>query len=110
MTTERKTNLRIQKNGMPLATYGAEFSSVSLWLPPILSEDQWEEIGKGIVRITEATQWWLGDWWSHVEIREKGEQWSGREKLWWRVRTGADICRLPKHRECLQSIQHIISK
>jgi hypothetical protein len=50
------------------------------------ASDQVDAVISGAIALNDAYEQrngadpWLGDWWSHVEIREKGEQWSGRRK------------------------------
>jgi hypothetical protein len=34
-------------------------------LPGKLTSKQWEEIGRGLGKIEQATQWWIGDWWAY---------------------------------------------
>jgi hypothetical protein len=41
---------------------GCEFTPTSLILPPDLSYDHWERIGRQLQLANLAVQWWIGDW------------------------------------------------
>ena len=41
---------------------GCVFSPISLTLPPDLSYDHWERIGRQLQLANVAVQWWIGDW------------------------------------------------
>ncbi len=44
-----------------------EFTPVSLTLPPKLSYDHWERIGRQLQLADMAIQWWIGDWLNYGE-------------------------------------------
>lgn len=37
------------------------------------TEDQWEEAGRILVKVDQAKQWWLGDWWNACKWGEGKE-------------------------------------
>jgi hypothetical protein len=41
---------------------GAPATSVALKLPQELTFDEWQEIGELVVRVANASAWWIGDW------------------------------------------------
>lgn len=55
---------------------GCEFTPVSLKLPPDLSYNHWERIGRQLQLANLAIQWWIGDWLVYGEhkYREKYAQ------------------------------------
>lgn len=48
---------------------GCEFTPVSLTLPPDLTYDHWERIGRQLQLANVAVQWWIGDWLVYGEHR-----------------------------------------
>lgn len=48
---------------------GCRFTAVSLELPPDLSYDHWERIGRQLQLANLAIQWWIGDWLVYGEHR-----------------------------------------
>lgn len=48
---------------------GCEFTPTSLKLPPDLTYDQWDRIGRQLQLADIAIQWWLGDWLVYGEFR-----------------------------------------
>lgn len=48
---------------------GCEFTPTSLKLPPDLSYDHWERIGRQLQLANVAVQWWIGDWLVYGEHR-----------------------------------------
>lgn len=48
-------------------------TATGLSLPPGLSYEAWEGIGRTLGRVSVAHQWWVGDWWNYGE-REYGER------------------------------------
>lgn len=48
---------------------GCTFTPVSLTLPPDLSFDHWERIGRQLQLADMAIQWWIGDWLVYGEHR-----------------------------------------
>jgi hypothetical protein len=65
-------------------TDGARIAPVGLQLPEHLSAEKWQSIGRGLGQVTEATQWWIGDWWAFGEHRYgerkalvESQEWSG---------------------------------
>jgi N6-adenosine-specific RNA methylase IME4 len=61
-----------------------QLTRTSLVLPQSLSAIQWEEIGRSLGKIEQATQWWIGDWWAFGEHKYgdrkalvESEEWNG---------------------------------
>lgn len=48
---------------------GCEFTPTQLKLPPDLTYDQWDRIGRQLQLAGLAIQWWLGDWLVYGEFR-----------------------------------------
>jgi hypothetical protein len=56
--------------------HGVKLSLVGMTLPDSIDEDQWNEIGDQVMRLDNASNWMLGDWWAH------GMQSYGERKKW----------------------------
>lgn len=67
-TTEHAPTVHHQTPGL-LDLPGCEFTPVSLTLPPDLSYDHWERIGRQLQLANLAVQWWIGDWLVYGEHR-----------------------------------------
>lgn len=65
---EQPPAVRHQTPGL-LDIPGCEFTPVSLTLPPDLSYDHWERIGRQLQLANVAVQWWIGDWLVYGEHR-----------------------------------------
>lgn len=56
------TALAPQVNDQLDAGYGAIGTPTALELPDGLSFDEWQNIGRFVLQINNACQWWIGDW------------------------------------------------
>ena len=41
-----------------------ELTSIGWNLPKEINEDDWQQAGNFLVKVDQARQWWLGDWWN----------------------------------------------
>ena len=68
---------------LPKLRAGTKLTETALELPEKLTFEQWQEIGQGLGRIEQATQWWFGDWWRRGEaygdrvLIVNSEEWNG---------------------------------
>ncbi len=44
-----------------------QYSPTHLTLPGGLNYEEWEQIGRKIQMVANASMWWLGDWWAYGE-------------------------------------------
>jgi len=56
--------------------HGVELTPVGMNLPAVLNEEQWNDIGDQVLRLDNATNWMLGDWWVF------GQHKYGERKKW----------------------------
>jgi hypothetical protein len=53
---------QVAKRAQLVTFKGAPATSVALQLPKELTFDEWQEIGELVVRVANASAWWIGDW------------------------------------------------
>jgi hypothetical protein len=56
-----------------LSTRGYHFTKTRLVMPPLITQDEWEDIGALIVTAHGSAQWWIGDW-LHRADKEWGDR------------------------------------
>jgi uncharacterized protein DUF4326 len=85
-----------------------------LQLPADLTKTQWSEIGLGLGKVGQSTQWWIGDWWAFGEHKwgdrkalVESEAWEGPALQ--TCMNAASICRAfetSRRREVLSFMHH----
>lgn len=56
--------------------HGVELTPVGMKFPEALKEDQWNDIGDQVIRLENASNWIIGDWWAF------GQHQYGNRKKW----------------------------
>lgn len=91
-------NAELESLLFPSLTDTIQLTRTSLVLSETLTENQWEEIGRGLGKIEQATQWWIGDWWAFGEHKYRdrkrlveSEGWTG--PVFGTCMNAASVCR-----------------
>jgi hypothetical protein len=90
-TTSEEGSLRLAASAALSVERFTFCESISRWvtptgleLPKVITPEQWEQIGRELNRLKNATSWWLGDWWAFGEHKYgdrkavvESEDWTG---------------------------------
>lgn len=64
-----------------LEACGAHFTAMDLRLPEGLSQEDWADIGRRLLRADQVMQWWIGDWAAFGAGDERHEGWRKKGAL-----------------------------